>query len=320
MSSILTGWIEIGMSNPNVFTSQCNNDLLIRTFDNSNTNKIIIGNTSSNNTPYAVGAMYILSNNIGVKRVPNSNIDFDVNGSINSSVQTIGTLSNPGYLTLTGDLTVANSNTSNMFFTNSNNNFKMVYGNVERFKITNGLGVYLNDNVYATNDVYANSFHMTSDCNLKRNIIPSNGTDDIKKLLQLEICDYTLRKSGQQCKGFIAQNVESILPNAVQEFDGVIPCFECYVDNHVSFLRVEFLEGRITVGDKLVVGKSEHQQQQIVEVVEISDDKVFVDSDVFSHHDKVYIHGKLGKIKNIDPHQILALCVSSLQQMIKLVV
>lgn len=324
MSSILTGWIEIGMSNPNVFASQCNNDLLIRTFDNSNNNKIIVGNTSSNNTPFAIGAMYVLSNNIGLKRVPNSNIDLDVNGLINSSFQTIGTTSSPGYITLTGDLNISNSNTSNMRVTNTSNNFKMIYGNVERLRITNGQGAYLYDNVHVTNDVYANSFHMTSDCNLKRNIIPSDGAEDIIKIMQLNVCNYTLKKTGQHCKGFIAQNVETVLPDAVQELDGVIPCFNTFVEVHKLpygvYLRIEFIEDKIVQGDKLVIGNDENQQQSIVKIVDIHGDKVFIDGDVSSYGDKAYVHGKMGKIKNVDPQQILALCVSALQEMMKLLV
>lgn len=324
MSSILTGWIEIGMSNPNVFASQCNNDFLIRTFDNSNTNKIIVGNTSSNNTPFAVGAMYILSNNIGLKRVPNSNIDLDVNGLINSSCQTIGTSSTPGYLRLTGDLTVSNSNTSNMVLTNTSNTFKMVYGNTERLRLTNGQGAYVYDNVYVTNDVYANSFHMTSDCNLKRNVVPSNGTDDLQKLMKLNVCDYTLRKTGQRCKGFIAQNIESILPHAIEEIDGVIPCINAFVQLQKSpqetLLKVEFNDVQITIGDKLVIGTNSNQQQYIVDVIDVKGENVFISGDISLYEDTVYVHGKMGKIKNVDPQQILALCVSSLQEMIKLLV
>jgi hypothetical protein len=324
MSSILTGWIEIGMSNPNVFSSQCNNDLLIRTFDNSNINKIIVGNTSSNNTPYAVGAMYILSNNIGLKKVPRSNVDLDVNGLINSSFQTIGTTSSPGYMTLTGDLTVCNSNTSNMLLTNTSNTFKMIYGNVERLRLTNGQGAFLYDNVYVTNDVYANSYHMTSDCNLKQNIIPSNGSKDIEKLMQLQVCDYTLKKTGKKSKGFIAQNVETLMPDAVQEIDGIIPCFTTFVEIHGNksnpYFQIDSSIDALTVGDKLVIGREQHQQHHIVEVINIKGDMVFIEGDVSSYHNGIFIHGKMGKIKNIDPQHILALCVSSLQEVIKLLV
>jgi hypothetical protein len=256
--------------------------------------------------------------------VPNSNIDLDVNGLINSSFQTIGTKSSPGYITLTGDLNVANSNTSNMLITNTSNNFKMIYGNVERLRLTNGQGAYLYDNVYVTNDVYANSFHMTSDCNLKRNIIPSNGAEDMQKLMQLNVCNYTLKKTGQHCKGFVAQNVETVLPDAVQELDGVIPCFNEFVDIHKLpygvYLRIEFIEDKIVQGDKLVIGHDENQQQNIVKIVDIHGDRVFIEGDVSSYGDIAYVHGKMGKIKNVDPQQILALCVSALQEMMKLLV
>lgn len=101
---MLRGWIEIGMSNPNMFVNQSNPDIVIRTWGQSNDNQIIIGNTASNDAPGRVAAMYIRSNNVGFKKVPFSNIDLDVNGIISTVDERVASNLVIGYGTLPGSL------------------------------------------------------------------------------------------------------------------------------------------------------------------------------------------------------------------------
>jgi hypothetical protein len=168
---MLRGWIEIGLSNPNIFVDQSNPDIIIRTYDESNTNKIIIGNTSSNDSPNRNGAMYIAKNNVGFKKVPLSNIDLDVNGIISTidariaSNLTIGYESEPGTLQLRGDLTMINNGTSNLIISNSNQVFTFTYGTTERIKATHDEGMFLNDNVVVKNNIYNTGQYINSDTN-----------------------------------------------------------------------------------------------------------------------------------------------------------
>lgn len=334
-TSFLKGWLEIGMSNPNIFQYQSNSDVIFRTFDDNTANKIIIGNTSSNNTPNCVGAMYISGNNVGVKKLPNINIAFDVYGAMSiSSNLYIGTTSNLSITTLTGDLIIANSNTSNMTITNTSNSFKLTYGNVERLKITNGNGLYLNDNIYVTNDVYASSFHMTSDINLKNNIRQSCIADDLTTLRKLKVSDFTY--VNDPCttthKGLIAQEVESVFPQAVKEYEGIIPVFSdvAEIEKNGSTYYVQSstkcLSQSFSVGDKIVIGRNASSQDYILSVMHVdktsgkTTDKtrLTVNATTLIPAGKVYIHGKLGLIKSIDPNQLLALCISSIQELAKL--
>lgn len=329
----LKGWLEIGMSNPNIFLNQSNSDIILRTYDDNTNNKIIIGNTSSNNTPNCVGALYIFGNNVGLRTNPRSNITLDVDGTVAiSSNVFIGTTSKLSTTTLTGDFVIANSNTSNMTITNTSNTFKLMYGNVERLKITNGIGLYLNDNVYITNDVYASSFHMTSDSNLKDNIQQSSTKKDLQTLLKININDYSYIADTQhtQRKGFIAQNVERVFPQAIKEYEGVIPFYQNQVyvwsiGNGVFYMNISKEHSctklqPILAGDNLVLGRDNSCKDCIVSVSKVVEEhfdylKLLIHSHLSISDGYMFLHGRIGIVKTIDPNQILALCVSSIQEL-----
>ena len=330
-TSFLKGWLEIGMSNPNIFQYQSNSDILLRTFDDNTTNKIILGNTSSNNTPNCNGAMYILGNNVGLKRTPRSNVVLDVDGVVSiSSNLNIGTTSSLSTTTITGDIIIANTNTSNMSLINTSNAFKLTYGNIERIRVTNGTGLFLNDNVYVTNDIYASSFHMTSDKKLKHNVAISTRHEDLNTLLQLQVCDfkYIHDQSQNKHKGLIAQEVEKVFPQAVKEYDGIIPVsYGCVQINNIGDDWYIMLDPCIIQNpdqiiykdDKIVLGDDIQIQKYIVPVVDVYHNMLKISSNIPFDISikKLYFHGILRKIKTIDPNQILALCISSIQELAK---
>lgn len=331
----LNGWIEVGLSNPNIFASQSNTDVVIRTFDPSSSNKIIIGNTSSNEGPNRLGGLYVLNNNVGFKKVPLSGVDVDINGlysSIDGRVASnllVGYGSNAGFLQLRGDMLVVNSNTSDMRAINSNNTFRFMYSNVERIKFTNGSGMYLNDNVYVTNDVYATGFFMTSDSNFKENIKLTDQDTDLDALMRLKVYDFNLKGKDKKVKGFIAQQVESVLPSAVNEVDAIIPVhkgeIELVSDNRFVLMvtpsSVINLQQLLEEGDEVVIGKDANTKEFFCTVQRVGDQWFEVHHEnvkllnVLDKQPHLYLHGKTGQMKTIDTNQILAVCVSSLQQL-----
>lgn len=331
-TTFLKGWLEIGMSNPNIFQYQSNSDIILRTYDDNATNKIILGNTSSNNTPNCNGAMYILGNNVGLKRTPRSNIALDIDGVVSiSSNLNIGTTVSLSTTTITGDVIITNTNTSNMSMTNTSNAFKLTYGNIERVKITNGNGLFLNDNVYVTNDIFASSFHMTSDKTLKHDVVASTCHDDFDKLLKLQVCDfkYIHDTCHNTHKGLIAQEVEKIFPQAVKEYEGIIPVpygsVELkIIDNDMCIMFdpcfILNFETTINTTDKIVLGDNLQMQKYIVSVKGVFPNMLKIDysSIPFDISTKqLHFYGILRKIKTIDPNQLLALCISSIQELAK---
>ena len=332
----LNGWIEIGLSNPNMFASQSNPDIVFRTFDASASNKIIIGNTSSNEGNNRLGGMYIVNNNVGFKKVPLAGVDVDINGLYSTidgriaSNLTVGYGNNPGFFQIRGDILMLNTGTSDMRAINSNNTFYFMYSNIERIKFTNGYGLYLNDNVYITNDVYATGFHMTSDSNFKENIIEvsidnKTNTDILSKL---KVYDYKLKGHQKQIKGFIAQQVEEVLPNAVKEIDNIIPIYNDFLRLNKNMLFPAVPISNCTqlfkANDEIVLGTSIHSKDYFIKIEDVHDNYLIISQQSFETINKnnnttdnlYYVHGKVGKMKTIDTNQILALCVSSLQEII----
>jgi hypothetical protein len=327
----LSGWIEVGLSNPNIFASQSNTDVVIRTFDPSFSNKIIIGNTSSNEGPNRLGGLYVLNNNVGFKKVPSSDVDVDINGlysTIDGRVASnliVGYGSNAGSLQLRGDMLVINSNTSDMRAINSNNTFSLMYSNVERIKFTNGSGVFLNDNVYITNDVFATGFFMTSDSNFKQNIKATNLSADFDALMKLKVYDFNMKGQNRVVKGFIAQQVETVLPSAVTEVDSIVPICRGKV-TVVSNTRIDVsdiidyckLKEVLQKGDEVVIGRDENTKDIFCIVTDIGDcwfevcESMVQRLSAVGNFPHLYLHGKTGKMKTVDTNQILALCVSSL--------
>lgn len=333
----LNGWIEVGLSNPNIFASQSNTDVVIRTFDPSFSNKIIIGNTSSNEGPNRLGGLYVLNNNVGFKKVPLTGVDVDINGLYSSidgrvaSNLTVGYGSNAGFLQLRGDMLVVNSNTSDMRAINSNNTFRFMYSNVERIRFTNGTGMYLNDNVYITNDVYATGFFMTSDSNFKDNINSSSQDTDLDALMKLKVYNYNLKGEKKTVKGFIAQQVESVLPSAINEVDSIIPCIKGGIEvdatNDTRLLIVNALPSNIHLGDilkqddEVVIGTNSNIKEIFCVVKNVGDKWFEVSHESakqlkhLERYPYLYLHGKTGKMKTIETNQILALCVSAVQEL-----
>lgn len=328
----LNGWIEIGLSNPNMFASQSNPDIVFRTYDESASNKIIIGNTSSNEGNNRLGGIYVVNNNVGFKKVPLSGVDVDINGLYSTidgrvaSNLTVGYGNNPGFFQLRGDILMLNNGTSDMRAINSNNTFYFMYSNIERIKFTNGSGMYLNDNVYITNDVYATGFHMTSDSNYKENIteICVDNKSNIDAISKLKVYDYRLKGHPETIKGFIAQQVEEVLPSAVKEVDNIIPIFNNFLRLNNIFLFPTDTSYNLThffhANDEIVLGTSIQSKDFFITVEDVYDNCLVISqqsSNKLKSNIDYYVHGKTGKMKTIDTNQILALCVSALQEVIK---
>jgi Chaperone of endosialidase len=327
----LNGWIEIGLSNPDIFASQSNPDIVIRTYDTSASNKIIIGNTSSNEANNRLGGIYVHRNNVGFKKVPLSGIDVDINGIYSTidgrvaSNLTVGYGDNPGFFRMKGDMLMLNNGTSDMRAINSNNTFYFMYSNIERIKFTNGSGMYLNDNVYITNDVYATGYHMTSDSNFKENIneINNDSRDNIDILSKLKVYNYSLKGKSDKLKGFIAQQVEEVLPDAVKEIDNIIPIFNdfMYYDEtrNILLTNTDNLTETFKINDELVLGTNKHSKEYFVKIADVQEEYLVLSGTLLRNTNitSFYVHGKVGKMKTIDTNQILALCVCSLQEIIK---
>lgn len=219
----LYGWIEVAVSNNNIFQNTAAEDIILRTI--KPTNQIVIGNSASNaiSTPAAV---YINGNNVGIAKQPSNGVQLDVGGMTLLQSCQIGKQAQPSTLSMYGTLAFKNiwngSNTLNI--SNSNGDIQFVYEDgTMPLKITNKGGLMINDILLVSNDVVAQGFNMMSDEKLKTDIRDTNPEHDMKMLDTLNVVDFRwlseYTESNTVVKGFIAQDVQRVFPQAVKDGD-----------------------------------------------------------------------------------------------------
>lgn len=315
---MLYGWLEVGASNVPVFLSQCNQDIILRS-TNSN-NKIMIGNqiypiTSGSNI--AAGA-YIVNNNIGVNRLPDSNIQLDVNSNIR--------LNNTLYFTEC----VNGVENQTAYFVNSNNALNLYYNEARKCYFTYSNGVQFFDKIYNTSDIYAPAFNVLSDSNFKRDVIESDKDYDANLLSNINIYDYRFVNQNIPTKGFIAQQVEQHFPQCIQKTMGFIPCSLTSVfvnkDGHITKTVLPF---DINIGEKIVIQIAPTQYiptaspsvflqpSQTAELIvyKIEGDIVYVSGKPIYMGNKINIVGKNGVVRTIDTNQLLAVCFNNTKKL-----
>lgn len=305
---MLYGWLEVGASNISIFSSQSNQDIILRTTNAAN--KIMIGNQLYNldagsNIPAAV---YISSNNVGINKVPVEGVQLDIAGraSINNSLTFTETLIGSGGAILDQPAS----------FVNSNNALYISYNGVERMRFTANSGINVVDKVVSTQDFFAPAFNVLSDSNLKRDIILSDAESDRARMRGINVYDYRFHNSSSNIKGFIAQQVETAFPQAVQKTFGFIPCNRMQVmimrngDIDRTLQNLPF--DNIEVGEKLCAAYNGVTYEFLV--CKVSDSNINVyGSGPAETGGLVQFYGKHGYIRTIDTNQLLALCFNNIK-------
>jgi Chaperone of endosialidase len=251
-----------------------------------------------------LAALYISSNNVGVNKIPTSNVQLDINGTfnINNSMTFVESMSG-----------VANHPS---YFINSNNTFYLYHNGVQRIRFTDQAGINVSDKIYSTSDMFAPAFNVLSDSNLKRDIIISDANNDREKINNINVYDYRFYNNTSNIKGFIAQQVEEIFPQAIQRTMGVIPSSAVTVFlSRDGIISLEALPFTVEVGERLTATSSGRPCEFMVYKIDgsnihVSGDKQFMGMNIT-------VTGKFGFIRTIDTNQLLALCFSSLKDCMK---
>jgi hypothetical protein len=300
---MLYGWLEVGASNVSVFSSQCNQDIVLRT--TSSNGKIIIGtqqydiNSGSN----VLAAIYMLNNNVGINKIPVAGTQLDINGkmSINN--------------TLTFTETVSGVTNQSAFMVNSNNALFINYNGNHKIRFTHSNGINVTDTVYSTHDFYSPAFNVTSDSNLKRNITLCDPSSNVNILNSINTYDYYMYTNPlAPIKGFVAQQVEAVFPQCIKKTFGFIPSSitSVFVTKDGIIVK-DILPFEISVGERIKVDSLGRESDFIV--YKIMDNKIYVSGDSTCMGVKVSVMGKIGIILTIDTNQILALSVSTINDL-----
>lgn len=212
---MLYGWIEIGLSNTAIFNAESNEDIILRTIYD---NKIIVGNTSGTG---ANAGLYIQGNNVGIKKVPDPNVALDVHGFVLMNSAQVGRENAATQLTVNGNVVVKDQSQSfasnvELRVVNSNMIASISHGGISRMRFSTSNGMEINDTVNIASDIFAPAYHLTCDARTKTNVRESDACLDSDILGRLNVTDYELcTRRGRDVKGFIAQQVETIFPQAV---------------------------------------------------------------------------------------------------------
>ncbi len=92
---------------------------------------------------------------------------------------------------------------------------------------TDAEGFVVQGRLYVRDFVQSGAFNIHSDARIKKDLHLSNGAGDLRTLMDLEVMDYrhvdSLTKGKETVKGFIAQQVKKVFPEAVSQSAGFLP-------------------------------------------------------------------------------------------------
>ena len=177
--------------------------------------------------------------------------------------------------------------------------------------------------IYASDFVGAKEFNAFSDSRIKQGQSGSDSENDLAMLLAIKVTDYhyidTLKYGDNKKKGLIAQQVETVFPQAINKSKNFIPdiytlCEDLDYQPDLSQLTVRLNQSHaLRVGDKVrfmldVEGAVEKT------VFSIEGDHAFTVNEWKTPLEKVFVYGKqVDDFCSIDYNRILMLCISAAQ-------
>lgn len=168
---------------------------------------------------------------------------------------------------------------------------------------------------FADNDAVAVRFAAFSDSRIKTIHRPSNGAEDLSKLLQIEITDYlhkdTIAKGSSPQKKVIAQQVEKVFPQAVSQHTDVVPDI---------FSKAECNEGWVLLktdlkkGERVrLMGRNKQEVHEVLEIAEKNHSQFR--TGFMPEGGQVFVYGReVNDFRSVDYDAISMLNVSATQQ------
>jgi hypothetical protein len=179
--------------------------------------------------------------------------------------------------------------------------------------------------VRGENNLVGPAFVAFSDRRIKKDLRVSSGSDDLATLMQLEVTNYrhidTLAKGSGEVKGFIAQQVENIFPQAVTVGVDVIPDIfskpaAIQVNGTEATLRMPAAHS-LAEGNRVRIMQDGGVQMEY-EVVRVEGNAFTVKSwdAAYTQPEKVFVYGKqVNDFRTVDYDKIHNLNVSATQEL-----
>ena len=163
-------------------------------------------------------------------------------------------------------------------------------------------------------------FTINSDKRIKKNIEPLSSTDSLEIVKALNPCQYNYidyMKGTVSKYGYLAQEVEALLPNVVNQHSGYIPNFFeiVKIENQHTILLDQKITESLAIGTK-VQFYDIRNNVIIREVREIVDEKTFIITEPFLEiTDSLFLYGQeVHDYRSIDTDQINTILLSALQE------
>jgi hypothetical protein len=170
----------------------------------------------------------------------------------------------------------------------------------------------------------------TSDERIKDVLDTSDNLRDLTAVNKLQVVDYKYKDKAShgdtKVKGFLAQNVETVFPDAVKKQPGMIPDIYKYAetvsyDSTTKELTMTLAAAHgLVAGDKVQLidprdGKSEGK---IVYVSAVRDAKTFTVGSWTDNSKAIFVYGKeVPDLRNIDYNKIFSAGISAIQELSK---
>lgn len=173
-----------------------------------------------------------------------------------------------------------------------------------------------NYSIYASQRIAAMEFNAYSDARIKKVIDVSNNAADLNTLLSIRIKDYkyidTLSKDNRVHKKLIAQELESVYPNAVSKIKDEVPDI---------FKIAEIKNGRITIANNLKAGEKVKlifdKHTELAEVIEADANSFKVS---LTDEGRVFVYGRqVTDFRVVDYEALSTLSISAIQEQQKMI-
>ena len=241
-------------------------------------------------------------------------LDFSTAGVIRMSITQvgrigIGTQSPNATLTVAGTATETyGPYTSYAYNTAPHNDSQTVY----------------NLSIEALGRIKAAEFDAVSDRRVKTALHLSNAENDLKTINQIQVTDFryidTIANGNHYKKGFIAQQVEEVFPQAVSKTTGYLPDVFCpasdvHFDAAAQLLTFNTTATNLRAGDKLRIYSGNEAYEVLLEKVEAYTCTI---KNYQGKSTDLFIYGHyINDFREVDYDRIHTLAVSALQQLSK---
>lgn len=174
--------------------------------------------------------------------------------------------------------------------------------------------------VWATGRIVASEFNAISDQRVKTEIVESNRVEDLKIFNQMAIKDYNyideIAKGSKRQKGLIAQELQSVFPDAVSKQTEFIPSIfslpeSVLFENGFAIIQMKMAHGLIS-GEKV---RLYNETKEIIKEVEVIDDKTFSIQELEDVSQSIFVYGKeVDDFMVVDYNKVFCLNVSATQE------